>query len=56
MSDELDKGESGRKVEEEEKKYRGIPDKNSYFANNMSDFFHNCSVKHRLDQSGRNCL
>ena len=48
MSVELEKGEGGRKVEEEEK-YRGIPNKNSYFAKIISDSSNSIQlIKHTI--------
>lgn len=48
----VEKSEGDRKVKEE-KKYRGIHNKKSYFAKTISDFLHNCSVQCRSDHSGK---
>lgn len=48
MSDEPGKGEGGRQVEEE-KGYRGISDKNTYFAKTISDFYSTIAVSN-VDQ------
>lgn len=49
MSDELEKSEGGRKVEEEGKKYRRTTNKNSYFGKIISDSLQKYWVKCRLE-------